>query len=62
MRMHLLENVRIRVEAGHIDYVNELRWGQGWWGGGGGLPALCWYNGEGLHLSPAAAACARLSL
>jgi hypothetical protein len=28
LRMHLLENVRVRVEAGHIDYVNELRWGQ----------------------------------
>lgn len=27
LRMHLLENVRVRVEAGHIDYVNELRWG-----------------------------------
>ena len=26
LRMHLLENVRVRVEAGHIDYVNELRW------------------------------------
>ncbi len=25
LRMHLLENVRVRVEAGHIDYVNELR-------------------------------------
>ncbi|KAL4458480.1 hypothetical protein ABPG75_013345 [Micractinium tetrahymenae] len=27
LRMHLLENVRVRVEAGHIDYVNELRVG-----------------------------------
>mgnify|MGYP001810351419 CR=1 FL=1 len=25
LRMHLLENVRVRVEAGHIDYVNEVR-------------------------------------
>lgn len=29
LRMHLLENVRVRVEAGHIDYVNELRCGGG---------------------------------
>ena len=26
LRMHLLENVRVRIEAGHIDYVNEARW------------------------------------
>lgn len=25
LRMHLLENVRLRIEAGHIDYVNEIR-------------------------------------
>ncbi|GAB4822063.1 hypothetical protein N2152v2_009109 [Parachlorella kessleri] len=25
LRMHLLENVRLRIEAGHIDYVNEVR-------------------------------------
>ncbi len=23
--MHLLENVRLRIEAGHIDYVDEVR-------------------------------------
>ena len=25
LRMHVLETLRERVEAGHIDYVNELR-------------------------------------
>lgn len=25
LRMHVLENVRLRIEAGHIDYVNEIR-------------------------------------
>lgn len=25
LRMHLLENVRVRVEAGHFDFINELR-------------------------------------
>ena len=37
LRMHLLENVRVRVEAGHIDYVNELRWGQRSGSGSGSL-------------------------
>lgn len=25
LRMHLLENLRQRIEAGHADFVNELR-------------------------------------